>query len=47
MSLLLEQKIPSRLVPKDMEQYGAINIVCHPSTLVRASYAISSDDGRL
>ena len=47
MSLLLEQKIPNRLVPTDMEQYGAINIVCHPRTLVRASYAISSDDGRL
>ena len=47
MSLLLEQKIPSRLVPTDMEQYGAIKIVCHPRTLVRASYAISSDDGRL
>lgn len=43
----LQQKIIARVVPEDMSSSGDITLVCHPNTVVKSSYTISYDDGRL
>lgn len=43
----MEQKIPSRFVPQELEEFGFITIVRHPNTVVKATYSISTSDGRL
>jgi hypothetical protein len=47
LSLCIQQKIPSRLIPEQMEKTGTITIVCHPRTEVTSTYSISELDGRL
>lgn len=42
-----EQKLPRRLVPEDMAEYGDITIVCDKYTKVKGSYSISPEDGRV
>lgn len=42
--MLFQQKLPRRLVPDTMEEYGDITIVRHPDTKVKTSYTISEDD---
>lgn len=44
---MFKQKLPQRVVPEDMDEYGAINIVCHPHTRLSSSYTISDLDGRV
>ena len=46
-SVNMEQKIPSRFVPQELEEFGFIAIVRHPNTVVKATYSISTSDGRL
>jgi len=43
----MEQKIPSRFVPQELEEYGCVTIVRHPHTAVKGTYSISTSDGRL
>ena len=43
--MLFKQKLPQRVVPQDMAEYGAINIVCHPNTRVSSTYTILDIDG--
>lgn len=43
----MQQKIPSRLIPAQMEKNGTITIVCHPRTEVTSTYSISELDGRM
>jgi hypothetical protein len=45
--MLFKQKLPQRVVPQDMAEYGAITIVCHPNTRVSSTYTISDIDGRV
>ena len=45
--MLFKQKLPHRVVPEDMDEYGAITIVCHPHTTVSSTYTISAIDGHV
>ena len=45
--MLFKQKLPHRVVPEDMEEYGAITIVGRPRSRVSSTYTISHIDGRV
>ena len=44
---MFKQKLPQRVVPEDMHECEAINIVCHPHTRLSSSYTISDLDGHV
>ena len=43
---MYKQKLPRRILPLDMPQFGVIAIVYHPSVKMQTTYTISTDDGR-
>ena len=45
--MFIQQKLPSRYIPDNMEKNVPITIVCHPKTEVTSTYSISELDGRL
>ena len=46
-NIVFKQKLPNRVVPEEMEEYGAITIVCHPHSTVSSTYTISDIDGHV
>lgn len=46
-NIVFKQKLPNRVVPEEMEEYGAITIVYHPHSTVSSTYTISDIDGRV
>ena len=46
-NIVFKQKLPNRVVPEEMEEYGAITIVYHPHSTVSSTYTISDIDGHV
>ena len=40
-NIVFKQNLPNHVVPEEMEEYGAITIVCHPHSTVSSTYTIA------
>jgi len=45
--VLLQQRLPSRVLPDQMDRYGEMRIIIYPDTDLWSIYSTSEKDGRL